>query len=91
MPTDAKKLEIVNYFAELKGTTFEAGNYVYKIGNFEQVDNLVDIILFKSETTEIYFRPSGTGPEVRIYVFGPASTAQDELETVAAKINEMFP
>ena len=53
----------MNYFAELKGTTFEAGNYVYKIGNFEQVDNLVDIILFKSETTEIYFRPSALAPK----------------------------
>jgi phosphomannomutase len=88
---DTKKLEIVNYFAQIKGENFDTGNYSYTIGNFEQVDNLVDIIMLKSNTTEIYFRPSGTGPEVRVYVFGPASTAQDELDCVMVKINEMFP
>lgn len=88
---DAKKMKIVNYFAGLKGQRIEIGDYSYNIDNFEQVDGKVDIILLKSATTEIYFRPSGTGPEVRIYVFGPDSSAQKELEMALAKIDELFP
>jgi phosphomannomutase len=88
---DERKVRIVQGFAKLCCQEIQIGNESYQISTLEQVDGVVDIIVLSNPTTKIYFRPSGTGPEVRIYIFAPASLAKKQLELVKQKIDEMFP
>lgn len=87
---DEKKLKIVKYFAEKEGEQYEINGYKYRIGTFETVEGKKSIIHLRSDESEIYIRPSGTGPNVRIYIFGPKETAKKELEIVRDKINGLF-
>jgi phosphomannomutase len=88
---DEKKMQIINTFAKLKGKTFDVDKYQYSVNSFEQVNDKIVIIHLHNDSTNIYFRPSGTGPSVRIYLYGPEATAKDELTKIQNKINEMFP
>lgn len=87
---DKKKVEIINYFAERKGTEYEIKGRKYKIGTFETLEKEIDIILLKDKETEIYFRPSGTGPNVRIYIFGKKETYKQQLDDVKVYLEEKF-
>ena len=87
---DKRKLKIVNTFAKMKDQLFTINNRDYKIGTFEQVDGKISIIHLWNENSNIYFRPSGTGPGVRIYYFGPKTDAKTELLEVKEKIEDMF-
>ncbi len=87
---DKRKMKIVNTFAKMKDQLFTINNRNYKIGTFDQVDGKISIIHLWNENSNIYFRPSGTGPGVRIYYFGPKTDAKTELLEVKEKIEDMF-
>ncbi|MHA1475356.1 MAG: hypothetical protein ACTSQ5_09225 [Promethearchaeota archaeon] len=87
---DKRKMKILNAFAKMKDQIFSINNRNYKIGTFEQVDGKISIIHLWNENSNIYFRPSGTGPGVRIYYFGPETEAASELSEVKEKIEDMF-
>jgi phosphomannomutase len=87
---DEKKLNIIKYFAEREGQEYDIDGYKYKIGTFETVEGKKSVIHLRSDESELYIRPSGTGPNVRIYIFGPKKTAKKELETVRDKIEGLF-
>ena len=87
---DKRKMKIVNTFAKMKDQLFTLNNRNYKIGTFEQLDGKISIIHLWNENSNIYFRPSGTGPGVRIYYFGPKTNAETELSEVKEKIEDMF-
>ncbi|GAG53950.1 unnamed protein product, partial [marine sediment metagenome] len=38
----------------------------------------------------LYFRPSGTGPDVRFYIFGKKETHLEEIHTVMNYIDDNF-
>jgi phosphomannomutase len=80
----------MTHFRDMAGQSITVGDYTSEIGTFEQTDGHVDIILLRSSDTEIFFRPSGTGPDVRIYVFGPASTYKEQLALVQHWIEGIF-
>ncbi len=54
----------------------------YKVSDISDKANNVDIYRLKSADSTLYFRPSGTGPEVRFYIFGNRDTYLEELKTV---------
>ena len=87
---DAKKVKIVETFAKLKGESFKVDEIEYLVNTFEQVDGKIAIIHLVSDDTNIYFRPSGTGPGVRIYIFGPSETIKHNLKQIKKKINSLF-
>lgn len=87
---DENKLKIVEFFVKKEGEEYEINGYIYKIGTFETVDGKKSVIHLRSSESELYIRPSGTGPNVRIYIFGPKETAQKELEIVKDKIEGIF-
>ncbi|MHA1746769.1 MAG: hypothetical protein ACTSWW_12275 [Promethearchaeota archaeon] len=88
--TDARKVKIVESFATMKGESFAVGDEVYSVDTFEQVNGDVAIIHLHNPHTTIYFRPSGTGPGVRIYIFGRKSTVEHELQAIKQKLDDMF-
>ncbi|MBD3349980.1 MAG: hypothetical protein GF364_00660 [Candidatus Lokiarchaeota archaeon] len=85
-----KKLEIMNGFSKMKGKDIQIQDYEYHINYYTKLNDTLDIIWLKSETTNIYFRASGTGPLVRIYAFGPRTTVKKELENVKEKIRKLY-
>ncbi len=87
---DKKKMEIINYFSQRKGQTYEIGTRKYAVGTFETLEHEVDIILLKDESSEIYFRPSGTGPNVRIYIFGKKDVIKQQLNDIKQHLEQKF-
>ena len=87
---DKRKMKIVQTFVEMKEQTFSVENQEYKIGNFEEINGKIAIIHLWNSKSHIYFRPSGTGPGVRIYIFGPKDSAESELEAIKVKIEKIF-
>ena len=90
---DARKLRIVQHFTSQLGQTFPVGDVLFQISSFEQINGTTAIIhLFNTEThTDVYFRPSGTGPGVRIYIFGPKSKISTYLSLIQTSIDTMIP
>ena len=87
---DKRKMKIVQSFVEMKEQTFEVKNLEYKIGTFEEINGKIAIIHLWNDKSNIYFRPSGTGPGVRIYIFGSEDSAESELEAIRFKIEQMI-
>ncbi|MHA1674744.1 MAG: hypothetical protein ACTSYI_14080 [Promethearchaeota archaeon] len=90
---DTRKLRIVEHFTSQLGQTFPVGDELFQISSFEQINGTTAIIhLFNSDTkTDVYFRPSGTGPGVRIYIFGPKSKIDRYLSFIQNKIDNLIP
>ena len=53
-------------------------------------EHIVDIFQLKSSNSTLYFRPSGTGPDVRFYIFGKRETHLDEITNVMEFINKNY-
>jgi phosphomannomutase len=62
----------------------------YKVSALSDNANNVDIYQLKSADSTLYFRPSGTGPEVRFYIFGKRGTHLEELKTVQDYIKKHY-
>ncbi len=80
--TDKEKIAIVQEFSTKTGTELKIQELKYIIQSFELINGKIAIIHLHSDNSDIFFRPSGTGPGVRIYIFGAANTAKDELKRV---------
>ncbi len=87
---DKKKVKILETFSKKTGEDIKIENYQYKISTFEQIGGKTAVIHFGSGDTDIYFRPSGTGPVVRIYVYGPKDNAIEQMNKVKDHIETMF-
>ena len=51
---------------------------------------MIDIYQLKSENSTLMFRPSGTGPEVRFYIFGKRETHLEEIQRVMKYMSENY-
>lgn len=81
--TDDEKLEFLEHFSQKVGEHVEVAKKKYEVGAFSNLEDKVAIIFYKSENSMLYARPSGTGPKVRVYVFGDKNTCESELEAMA--------
>ena len=79
---DKEKVKIMKNFAKNDNTTITINNKDYKVSALSDNVNNIDIFQLKSSNSTLYFRPSGTGPEVRFYIFGDRETHSEELKTV---------
>jgi len=79
---DKEKIKIMNNFAKNDNRTILIKDKEYKVSALSDNINNIDIFQLKSNNSTLYFRPSGTGPEVRFYIFGERETHLEELEAV---------
>ncbi|MHA2181996.1 MAG: hypothetical protein ACXAAH_11280 [Promethearchaeota archaeon] len=77
---DEEKIKIMKNFNINDGKVITIGEKDYKISALSDNNNMVDIYQLKSENSTLYFRPSGTGPDVRFYIFGNVQTHLEEIQ-----------
>ncbi|MBY9015315.1 MAG: hypothetical protein KGD68_06445 [Candidatus Lokiarchaeota archaeon] len=79
---DEQKIKIMNNFMKNDTKSITINEKEYIVSALSDNANNVDIYRLKSADSTLYFRPSGTGPEVRFYIFGKRETHLEELKTV---------
>jgi len=79
---DKEKIKIMNNFEKNDNRTVLIEDKEYKVSALSDNINNIDIFQLKSKNSTLYFRPSGTGPEVRFYIFGDLETHLEELKAV---------
>lgn len=87
---DEEKVEIMEKFKKFDGKTICIDNKEYKVHALSDNNDMIDIYQLKSTDSTLYFRPSGTGPEVRFYIFGKRETHLEEIKKVMDYINSNF-
>ncbi|MFW9942030.1 MAG: hypothetical protein ACFFFT_13385 [Candidatus Thorarchaeota archaeon] len=87
---DEEKVKIMKNFEKFDGKTVVIGEKEYEIHALSDNNNMIDIYQLKSKNSTLYFRPSGTGPEVRFYIFGKKETHLEEIHKVMEYINNNF-
>ncbi|MFX1573629.1 MAG: hypothetical protein ACFFB0_12835 [Promethearchaeota archaeon] len=87
---DEEKVRIMKNFEKNDGKMIEIGDKNYKIHALSDNNNMIDIYQLKSEDSTLYFRPSGTGPEVRFYIFGRIETHLEEIHKVMKYIDNNY-
>lgn len=86
---DEEKLKYMKYLAGFVGKTLKINNVEYDIGSFTEVTNKLATIYLISGKTAMYIRPSGTGPHIKIYVFGSNKTYLEEMNAVGDYIKSL--
>ncbi|MFX0041979.1 MAG: hypothetical protein ACFE8L_03615 [Candidatus Hodarchaeota archaeon] len=87
---DEEKVRIMKNFKEYDGKNIVIGEKEYNIHALSDNNNMIDIYQLKSKDSTLYFRPSGTGPDVRFYIFGKKETHLKEIHKVMEYINFNF-
>jgi len=79
---DEEKINLMKNFKVNDGKNITIGNIDYEIHALSDNNNMIDIYQLKSADSTLYFRPSGTGPDVRFYIFGKRETHLEEIKRV---------
>ena len=79
---DKEKIKLMKNFMVSNGKTINIANKEYEIHALSDNNNMIDIYQLKSTESTLYFRPSGTGPDVRFYIFGKRETYLEEIKNV---------
>lgn len=87
---DKEKVKIMKKFKEYNGRTIKIADKDYLINALSDNNNMIDIYQLKSDNSTLYFRPSGTGPDVRFYIFGKRETHLEEIKKVMYYIENNF-
>ncbi len=87
---DEEKVKIMKNFNAFDGKTIVIGEKDYQIHALSDNNNNIDIYQLKSKDSTLYFRPSGTGPNVRFYIFGKRETHLEEIHKVMEYIKNNF-
>ena len=87
---DEEKIRIMKNFEKNDGKEITIDEKVYEIHALSDNNSLIDIYQLKSENSTLYFRPSGTGPEVRFYIFGKVETHLEEINKVMEYIGNNY-
>ncbi len=87
---DEEKIKIMKHFEKNNGKRITIYNKDYEVQALSDNNGMIDIYQLKSNDSTLYFRPSGTGPEVRFYIFGKVETHLDEIERVQEYVKENY-
>jgi len=87
---DVEKIKIMKNFEKYDGKSLKLDNKEYQIRSLSDNNNKIDTYQLKSEDSILYFRPSGTGPDVRFYIFGKRETHLEEIIKVMEFVKEKF-
>ncbi|MFX0139660.1 MAG: hypothetical protein ACFFDN_38830, partial [Candidatus Hodarchaeota archaeon] len=88
--TDEEKVKIMKNFEKNDGKKITIGEKDYDIHALSDNNKMIDIYQLKSKDSTLYFRPSGTGPDVRFYIFGKVETHLDEIKRVQEYVKENY-
>jgi len=88
--TDEEKVRIMKNFEKNDNKTLNIEDKEYQIKSLSDNNGMIDIYQLKSVDSTLYFRPSGTGPDVRFYIFGKRETHLKEIQIVMKYIEENF-
>jgi len=87
---DEEKVKIMENFEENDGKRIQIDEKNYQVHALSDNSGFVDIFQLKSGDSTLYFRPSGTGPEVRFYIFGKRETHLNEIKTVQQYVKNNY-
>ena len=87
---DEEKVRIMTNFEKNNGKSIEIEGKTYHVQALSDNIGNVDIYQLKSKDSTLYFRPSGTGPDVRFYIFGDRETHLKEITSVQKFVKEHY-
>ncbi|MHA1489727.1 MAG: hypothetical protein ACTSRI_08730 [Promethearchaeota archaeon] len=87
---DEEKVKIMKNFEKNDKKTIKIAERNYNVRALSDNNNKIDIYQLKSKDSTIYFRPSGTGPDVRFYIFGKRETHLDEIKKAQEHIQQYY-
>ncbi|MFX1322342.1 MAG: hypothetical protein ACFFAQ_11940 [Promethearchaeota archaeon] len=87
---DEEKVRIMKNFEKNDNKIINIEGKDYEIHALSDNSDAIDIFQLKSKDSTLYFRPSGTGPEVRFYIFGKKETHLEEIHKVMEYVNNNF-
>jgi len=87
---DEEKIKIMKNFEKNDGKTINIEEKDYKIHALSDNNDMIDIYQLKSSDSTLYFRPSGTGPAVRFYIFGKRETYLEEIRKTQDYVKENY-
>jgi phosphomannomutase len=87
---DEEKVKIMKNFAKNDGNKISVDNMEYSVDALSDNNNNIDIYRLKSEDSMLYFRPSGTGPDVRFYIFANREKYQEEINKVMQYVKNNY-
>ena len=87
---DEEKVRIMKNFEKNDNKIINIEGKDYEIHALSDNSDAIDIFQLKSKDSTLYFRPSGTGPEVRFYIFGKKETYLEEIHKVMEYVNNNF-
>jgi len=87
---DEEKISIMRNFEKNHNKKILIDKKEYKVQALSDNNEMIDIYQLKSDDSTLYFRPSGTGPDVRFYIFGKVETHLDEIHRVMEYIGDNF-
>jgi phosphomannomutase len=79
---DKEKVIIMKNFEKNDGNQISIGNIKYSVEALSDNNHNIDIYRLKSQDSLLYFRPSGTGPDVRFYIFANREKYEEEINKV---------
>jgi len=88
--TDKEKVKIIKNFEKNDGKSITIKEKTYMVTALSDNNRMIDIFELKSENSTLYFRPSGTGPDVRFYIFGKNETYLEEIADVMEFVNQNY-
>ena len=87
---DEEKVKLMNEFKINDNNSMKIGNKDYNVHALSDNNNKIDIYQLKSHDSTLYMRASGTGPDIRFYIFGERETYEKEINTVKNYIEENY-
>ncbi|MHA1452148.1 MAG: hypothetical protein ACTSRD_04730, partial [Promethearchaeota archaeon] len=78
----------IHNLKSLIGKNIAIDEFTYSVNSFSDMKGKVDVVYLQSETSVLFVRPSGTGPNIRIYIFGPQNSFEQELSAVVNYVKQ---
>ena len=86
--TDLQKIQYIDNLKSLIGKNISIEEFNYSVNSFSDMKDKVDVVYLQSKTSVLFVRPSGTGPNIRIYIFGPQNSFEQELSAVVKYVKQ---
>ncbi|UCD02048.1 MAG: hypothetical protein JSV23_03230 [Promethearchaeota archaeon] len=87
---DEEKIKIMKNFEKNDGSIVKIGEKDYMVHALSDNNGMIDLYQLKSNDSTLYFRPSGTGPDVRFYIFAKVETHLDEIKRVQKYVKDNY-
>ena len=86
---DEEKLRIMDFFSTKINQKLKIGDLEYVVDGFSDMLGNIKIIHLKTEKTDLYIRPSGTGPDIKIYIYGHENFYLNNINNIENFIQDL--